>query len=415
MSTDIFLEYLIDSNSSMPIYLDEEMLSELEASWHWHHITLGSLESAVMAELILQWTRDTLAEPDILGIEDSEFEERLAKAIKSEIFLANIRAINLRCSPQGTQNNALFGFEYVLLSGKLGDPEDFLDTNVLPILDAVKILYDDWYTLLIVYWGACDDFDIVRIVLKEYEIASSTELYLSLNNAVKPLSNVTNTQDPPEKRWPLSTDETALMKRRKHFPAPTDHVSRRTSLTRAKNSCVVWQAFSKDNNDAMEGWNEIGIQRLVGTSEDLEYVENSGQAEDLASYRDSWSFDSELSQLRQSPGSIFPLLTSVPRSPVQRAWLRQHPSQSFSISSISSSTSSIPSLSSSSSVSSIPSIFSLSSSASLFSLLSSLPAGSELSSATDTPMTKIVLLSNPSSNDDNSSGAQIHVALFSTD
>jgi hypothetical protein len=67
----------------------------------------------------------------------------------------------------------------VLLSGKLGDPEDFLDTNILPILDAVKILYDDWYTPPMVYWGASDDFDIVRIVLKEYEIASSTGKFIS--------------------------------------------------------------------------------------------------------------------------------------------------------------------------------------------------------------------------------------------
>ena len=75
MPTDIFLEYLIDSISSMPVYLDENVLTELEDSWRWRHISPGFSTDDDEDEFILDWTKDTLAEPDVLGVVDSEFNQ----------------------------------------------------------------------------------------------------------------------------------------------------------------------------------------------------------------------------------------------------------------------------------------------------------------------------------------------------
>ncbi|KAJ3807267.1 hypothetical protein F5876DRAFT_79872 [Lentinula aff. lateritia] len=174
MPTDIFLEYLIDSISSMPVHLDENILTELEDSWRWRHISPGFSTDNDEDEFILDWTRDTLAEPDVLGVVDSEFNQRLALAIKSETFLWYIRATQCHHDPRGLFKNALFGLEYVLRSGKLGDPQDFLDTNILPCLDAARILHNDW------------------TILKERETTHIAQLSVSPSKTFMPLSNVTN-------------------------------------------------------------------------------------------------------------------------------------------------------------------------------------------------------------------------------
>lgn len=75
MPTDILLEYLIDSISSMPVYLDENVLTELEDSWRWRHTSPGFFTDDDEDEFILDWTRDALAEPDVLGVVDSEFNQ----------------------------------------------------------------------------------------------------------------------------------------------------------------------------------------------------------------------------------------------------------------------------------------------------------------------------------------------------
>ncbi|KAJ3887330.1 hypothetical protein GG344DRAFT_80837 [Lentinula edodes] len=182
MPTDIFLEYLIDSISSMPVYLDENVLTELEDSWRWRHISPGFSTDDDEDKFILDWTKDTLAEPDVLGVVDSEFNQKLALAIKSETFLFNIRAIRCHRDPRSLPTNALFGLEYVLRSGKLGDPQDFLDTNILPCLDAARILYNDW------------------TILKERETTRISQLSLSPSKTFMPLSNVTNNHNSPAKR-----------------------------------------------------------------------------------------------------------------------------------------------------------------------------------------------------------------------
>ncbi|KAJ3847036.1 hypothetical protein EV368DRAFT_88201 [Lentinula lateritia] len=182
MPTDIFLEYLIDSISSMPVHLDENILTELEDSWRWRHISPGFSTDNDEDEFILDWTRDTLAEPDVLGVVDSEFNQRLALAIKSETFLWYIRATQCHHDPRGLFKNALFGLEYVLRSGKLGDPQDFLDTNILPCLDAARILYNDW------------------TILKERETTHIAQLSVSPSKTFMPLSNVTNNHNSPAKR-----------------------------------------------------------------------------------------------------------------------------------------------------------------------------------------------------------------------
>ncbi|GAW05483.1 hypothetical protein LENED_007343 [Lentinula edodes] len=182
MPTDIFLEYLIDSISSMPVYLDENVLTELEDSWRWRHISPGFSTDDDEDEFILDWTKDTLAEPDVLGVVDSEFNQKLALAIKSETFLFNIRATRCHRDPRSLPTNALFGLEYVLRSGKLGDPQDFLDTNILPCLDAARILYNDW------------------TILKERDTTRISQLSLSPSKTFMPLSNVTNNHNSPAKR-----------------------------------------------------------------------------------------------------------------------------------------------------------------------------------------------------------------------
>lgn len=95
MSLDIFLEYLIDSTSSMPIFLDEDMLSELEDSWRWRHLAPDCLENT---GLILNWTRDILVEPDVLGIEDSEFNE-VRFVSRRSCSVLNVRFIRDSSSP----------------------------------------------------------------------------------------------------------------------------------------------------------------------------------------------------------------------------------------------------------------------------------------------------------------------------
>ncbi|KAJ3899192.1 hypothetical protein F5879DRAFT_530632 [Lentinula edodes] len=182
MPTDIFLEYLIDSISSMPVYLDENVLTELEDSWRWRHISPGFSTDDDEDKFILDWTKDTLAEPDVLGVVDSEFNQKLALAIKSETFLFNIRATRCHRDPRSLPTNALFGLEYVLRSGKLGDPQDFLDTNILPCLDAARILYNDW------------------TILKERDTTRISQLSLSPSKTFMPLSNVTNNHNSPAKR-----------------------------------------------------------------------------------------------------------------------------------------------------------------------------------------------------------------------
>ncbi|KAJ3927728.1 MAG: hypothetical protein NXY57DRAFT_1024156 [Lentinula lateritia] len=182
MPTDILLEYLIDSISSMPVYLDENVLTELEDSWRWRHTSPGFFTDDDEDEFILDWTRDALAEPDVLGVVDSEFNQKLALAIKSETFLFNIRATQCHRDSRSLPKNALFGLEYVLRSGKLGDPQDFLDTNILPCLDAARILYNDW------------------TILKERETTRIAQLSLSPSKTFMPLSNVTNNHNSPAKR-----------------------------------------------------------------------------------------------------------------------------------------------------------------------------------------------------------------------
>ncbi|KAJ3712354.1 hypothetical protein DFJ43DRAFT_57491 [Lentinula guzmanii] len=208
MPVDIFLDYLINSTSSMPIHLDENILTELEDSWLWRHMTPHFSQNDDKDDFILNWTRETLAEPDVLGVTDAEFDEKLALAIKSETFLANVRAANRHHDPQSVLPNLSFGLEYALRSGKFGDAEGFLDTNILPCLDAARILFNDW------------------IMLKERK---STSIFresrcLSPDKTSMPLSNITNVRNKAQtsiKSCSRSADSPTLMKKRKRVPRPS--------------------------------------------------------------------------------------------------------------------------------------------------------------------------------------------------
>ncbi|KAJ3993198.1 hypothetical protein F5050DRAFT_761359 [Lentinula boryana] len=206
MPVDIFLDYLINSTSSMPIHLDENILTELEDSWLWRHMTPHFSQNDEEDDFILNWTKETLAEPDVLGVADAEFDEKLALAIKSETFLVNIRAANRRHDPQSVGLNLSFGLEYALRSGKFGDAEGFLDTNILPCLDAARILYSDWYVL------CCPRYlyelePCFRTMLKERK---STGIFRESRQM--PLSNITNVRNKAQSvRCAFFQDEHSLI------------------------------------------------------------------------------------------------------------------------------------------------------------------------------------------------------------
>ncbi|KAJ3981151.1 hypothetical protein F5890DRAFT_586507 [Lentinula detonsa] len=266
MPVDIFLDYLINSTSSMPIHLDENILTELEDSWLWRHMTPHFSQNDDKDDFILNWTRETLAEPDVLGVADAEFDEKLALAIKSETFLANVRAANLHHDPQSVLPNLSFGLEYALRSGKFGDAEGFLDTNILPCLDAARILYNDW------------------IMLKERK---STTIFresrcLSPDKTSMPLSNITNVRNKAQtsiKSCSRSADSPTLMKKRKRVPRPSgSHFA--LSLKRnsaAKRTLSIKADAEKNAASQSTGiMDEKEIQRLMKILEEtVEHVDDS--------------------------------------------------------------------------------------------------------------------------------------------
>ncbi|KAF5392418.1 hypothetical protein D9757_002300 [Collybiopsis confluens] len=275
MPADIFLEYLINSTSSMGIYLDEDMLTELEDSWRWRHITPGFFESNEDNEFILDWTKDVLAEPEV-GIHELEFNavclllnmiylivdylrKSLALAIKSDVFLANIRASNRQCKPEDIQHRTLFGLEYVLLSGKVGDPEEFLDMNVLPNFDAIKLLYHDCITIL--FYVHIDEI--------------STELHDSPRSA----SFSTTTKGEPKsitKRHVHITKHLTCAKRRKR---DSDSIEMSGSSQPDGSKALLEDDKDKSKTDIPPPvLQEFEIQRLVKILEEtLERVEDSDE------------------------------------------------------------------------------------------------------------------------------------------
>ncbi|KAJ4478409.1 hypothetical protein J3R30DRAFT_3404457 [Lentinula aciculospora] len=283
MPMDIFLEYLIDSTSSMPIYLDENIFAELEDSWRWRHMMPGFFTDDVEDELVMNWIKDTLAESDVLGVEDFEFNERLALALKSEDFLVHAVNVNRRCGSQDLPRNALFGLEYALRSGKLGDPEDFLDTNILPCLDAVSILYNDW------------------TVLKERRTARKYKPNRHSQKTLMPLSNVTNNVRSPacllpvlkhststfnlqsaKRRVPLA-ENLAIFKKRKRGPSFSGSrsvlkatSSKQTCTAKNTKDCYVdKEAVDRIAGPTYPATEESEIRRLIKILEEtVEHVED---------------------------------------------------------------------------------------------------------------------------------------------
>ncbi|KAJ3792374.1 hypothetical protein GGU11DRAFT_803092 [Lentinula aff. detonsa] len=169
MPVDIFLDYLINSTSSMPIHLDENIPTEFEDSWLWRHMTPHFSQNDDKDDFILNGRR--------------------------KHWLNRIVRLNLS-----------FGLEYALRSGKFGDAEGFLDTNILSCLDAARILYSDW------------------TMLKERKSTGIFREFRCLSAEKMPLSNITNVRNKAQssiKPCSRSADIPTLMKKQKCGPSPS--------------------------------------------------------------------------------------------------------------------------------------------------------------------------------------------------
>ncbi|KAJ3725237.1 hypothetical protein C8R42DRAFT_439749 [Lentinula raphanica] len=346
MPMDIFLDYLINSISSLPIHLDVNVLSDLEDSWLWRHLTPGFFkdkdDNETEVDLILKWINETLPESDMLGVVDYEFNEKLATSIKSEKFFANICAFNRQHQPQLDRINISFGLEYALFSGKLGDPEDFLDIHILPCLDGVRILYGDW------------------LILKGNNLNRTTCSSTTPHKATMPLSNVTNVTNKSQTPMKLRTTPATIVKKRKRDSSiSASHVSQSSKRNPTGARIFSTKATAdedprvfKEKQQACQ-LEETEIQRLMKILEDtVEHVDDS-QVLPPMQHLQVWVSQTHVSSnIKSSSSNPSLLVLSTPflsRCSSSSSATSASTTSTFSASSSRSSRSSISSLSSSSS------------------------------------------------------------------
>ncbi|KAE9396738.1 hypothetical protein BT96DRAFT_1021160 [Gymnopus androsaceus JB14] len=220
--------------------------------------------------------------------------------------------------PELSRTTLYLGWNTSCYQGKLGDPEDFLDMNILPNFDGIRILYHDW------------------IISKERKIASNTrvfwllsrisvlnvcpsELYLSLDRV--PFSDVTNSST-TKRRAPRADDSTPVKRRRCNANFTSSRTPKRTYSIQYEHSVILDDSEGFPNVEDVDfgsdtpprGMDENEIQRLMNILEDtIEHVEDSTEFRSVFSFSDQLSPDSgAVFELAQDCDSLSDVL-SEPR------------------------------------------------------------------------------------------------------
>ncbi|KAJ3745108.1 hypothetical protein DFH05DRAFT_1543102 [Lentinula detonsa] len=167
-------------------------------------------------------------------------------------------------TPQSVRLNLSFGLEYALRSGKFGDAEGFLDTNILSCLDAARTLYSDWTMLK----GRKSTG-----VFRESRCLSADKM---------PLSNITNVRNKAQssiKSCSRSADIPTLMKKRKRGPSPSGSrfaLSLKRNSSGKRISSIKADADKNATSQSTGIMDEKEIQRLMKILEEtVEHVDDS--------------------------------------------------------------------------------------------------------------------------------------------